>query len=98
MILTQIIVKNKLANMSKHRVLQKPKHSSRRCVLRVLSNDKTRVRVRQLDVELLSALHNRKALAGGNAVRNLSGIDAVLRKQHLKLLNVVDQDLAEAVR
>ncbi len=53
--------------------------------------------VRELDVELLCALDDGQASASADAVGDFGGVDAVLDKEHGELLDVVDEDLAEAV-
>lgn len=65
--------------------------------LGVLGDDQTSVRVGQFNVQLLGTLDDLDALAGADVVGNLGSKGAVLQQQHLQLLGVVDDNLAEAI-
>lgn len=56
----------------------------------------TTVGVGQADRQLLGALHNLLTLLGGDAVGDLTAVDAILHQQHLQLLHIVHQELLEA--
>lgn len=55
------------------------------------------MRIGQTDGQLLGTLNDLLALLRGHTVRNFAGIGAVLHQQHFQLLNVVHEELLEAV-
>jgi hypothetical protein len=65
--------------------------------LSILGNNKASMRVGQLNIEFLGTLDNDQALASTDVVGNLGSKDAVLEEKHLKLLGIVDDNLAESV-
>lgn len=52
----------------------------------------------KLDIQFLGSLDDDQAVAGANVMGDLGSIGAVLHEQHLKLLGVVNDNLAEAIR